>query len=223
VSVRNGISLSNLGGDFSVLGNEDVVTNGKGETYGLELFAQQKLTRHFFATFSYTFFVSRYSGSNQQMIASAWDNRHLISFIGGYKLKRNWEIGLKFRYQGGAPFTPFQNELSKLNYLTLGTGLLDYAQLNSQRLDAFHTSDLRIDKRWNFKNATLNLFIEINNWYKAPNPSFPQYTFKRNETNTGFLTTDGQPIQLNGSNAIPVLLGNEEGRILPSIGFIVEF
>ena len=223
VSVRNGISLSNLGGDFSVLGNEDVVTNGKGETYGLELFAQQKLTRHFFATFSYTFFVSRYSGSNQQMIASAWDNRHLISFIGGYKLKRNWEIGLKFRYQGGAPFTPFQNELSKLNYLTLGTGLLDYAQLNSQRLDAFHTSDLRIDKRWNFKNATLNLFIEINNWYKAPNPSFPQYTFKRNETNTGFLTTDGQPIQLNGANAIPVLLGNEEGRILPSIGFIVEF
>lgn len=223
VSVRNGISLSNLGGDFSVLGNEDVVTNGKGETYGLELFAQQKLTRHFFATFSYTFFVSRYSGTNQQMIASAWDNRHLISFIGGYKLKRNWEIGLKFRYQGGAPFTPFQNELSKLNYLTLGTGLLDYAQLNSQRLDAFHTSDLRIDKRWNFKNATLNLFIEINNWYKAPNPSFPQYTFKRNETNTGFLTTDGQPIQLNGSNAIPVLLGNEEGRILPSIGFIVEF
>jgi outer membrane receptor for ferrienterochelin and colicin len=223
VSLRNGISLSNLGGDFAVLGNEDVITIGKGETYGVELFSQQKLTRNFFATFSYTFFVSRYSGIDKRMVASAWDNRHLVSFIGGYKLKRNWEIGLKFRYQGGAPSTPFQNELSKLNYLTLGTGLLDYAQLNSQRLDAFHTSDLRVDKRWNFKNATLNLFIEINNWYKAPNPSFPQYTFKRNETNTGFLTTDGQPIRLDGSNAIPVLLGNEEGRILPSIGFIVEY
>lgn len=223
ISVRNGISLSNLGGDFAVLGNEDVITNGMGEAYGVELFGQQKLTRNFFTTFSYTFFVSRYSGADKRMIASAWDNRNLVSFIGGYKLKRNWEIGLKFRYQGGAPLTPFQNELSRLNYLTLGTGLLDYAQLNSQRLDAFHTSDLRVDKRWNFKNASLNLFIEINNWYKAPNPAFPQFTFKRNETNTGFLTTDGQPIRLDGSNAIPVLLGNEEGRILPSVGFIVEF
>ncbi|MBJ6892819.1 TonB-dependent receptor, partial [Vibrio cholerae] len=34
VSVRNGISLSNLGSDFNVLGNEAVTTNGKGRAYG---------------------------------------------------------------------------------------------------------------------------------------------------------------------------------------------
>jgi outer membrane receptor for ferrienterochelin and colicin len=223
VSVRDGISLSNLGGDFNVLGNEDVITNGKGDTYGLELFGQQKLTKKFFTTFSYTFFISKYSGSNQKMIASAWDNRHLISMIAGYKMKKNWELGIKFRFQGGAPYTPFQENLSKLNYLSLGTGLLDYSQLNRDRLAAFHTSDLRVDKKWNFRKLTLNLFMEINNWYKAKNPAFPQYTFKRNDSNTAFLTTDGQPIKLNGANAIPILLANDEGRILPSLGFIVEF
>jgi hypothetical protein len=35
VSVRNGISLSNLGSDFNVLGNEAVTTNGKGRAYGI--------------------------------------------------------------------------------------------------------------------------------------------------------------------------------------------
>src|SRR5690606_38094012 len=43
VSVRNGISLSNLGGDFDVLGNEAITSNGEGRAYGFEFFAQQKL------------------------------------------------------------------------------------------------------------------------------------------------------------------------------------
>jgi len=223
VSVRDGISLSNLGGDFGVIGNEDIITTGKGRSYGFELFAQQKLTKRFFGTVSYTFLVSRFSGSDNKEIASAWDNRHLLSFIWGYKFNNNWELGLKFRYQGGAPFTPFDLPASKLNYLTIGTGLLNYTQLNNERLAAFHASDIRIDKKWNFKKTTLNLFLDITNWYNAKNPAYPQYTFQRNAENTNFLTTDGQPILQNGSNAIPFILANDDASVIPTIGFIIEF
>jgi len=223
VSVRDGISLANLGGDFGVVGNEEVVTTGKGTTYGFELFAQQKLTKRFFGTFSYTCFVSRYSGLNGKEIASAWDNRHLLSFIWGYKFNRNWELGLKFRYQGGAPVTPFDLTASQLNYLTFGMGIPDYSRLNTQQLRDFHASDIRIDKKWNFKKTTLNLFLDITNWYKATNPAAPQYTFKRNADNTAFVTTDGQTIRQDGSNAIPLLLNNEDATLIPTIGFIVEF
>ena len=223
ISVRDGISLANLGGDFTVLGNEDVTTNGKGNAAGIELFFQQKLTKRFFTTLSYTLFYSQYSGSNGKLIASAWDNRHLLSFLGGYKLKRNWEIGLKFRLQGGAPFTPFDMAASQLNYLTSGTGLLDYSRLNSERLASFHASDIRIDKKWNFRQLTFNLFLDVTNWYVAKSPAFPQFTFERNQTNTAFLTRDGQPLQLNGSNGIPFILSNDEGTPIPTIGFIVEF
>lgn len=115
VSLRNGISLSNLGGDFSVLGNEAVTSTGKGRAYGVEAFAQQKLTRRFFGILSYTYFRSRYSGADGRLIASAWENGHLLSITAGYKLGRNWELGLKFRYQGGAPYTPFDEAASRLN------------------------------------------------------------------------------------------------------------
>ena len=223
ISTRDGISLSNLGGDFNLLGNEAVETTGKGKTYGFEFFAQQKLTRRFFAILSYTFFSSRYSGLDNQLVASSWDSKHLLSLTWGYKFKKNWELGLKFRFQGGAPYTPFDEEASRANYLSQGTGILNYSLLNSNRLAAFNSSDVRIDKKWNFRQLTVDLFLDITNWYGARSPAYPQYTFRRNADNSAFLTTNGQPIQPSGSNAIPVILKNEDGSVIPTIGFIIEF
>ncbi len=223
VSVRSGISLSNLGRDFSVLGNEAVITNGNGKAYGIEFFAQKKLTERFFGILSYTWFHSQYSGADGIFYPSSWDNRHLLSLTWGYKFKRNWELGLKFRYQGGAPYTPFDETASRLNYLSQGTGTLDYSMINSQRLNAFNSSDIRIDKKWNFKHTTLDLFVDVTNWYVARNPEIPEYTFRRNEDNTGFLTTDGNSIKPDGSNAIPTRVKNDDPFFTPTIGFIVEF
>lgn len=223
VSVRNGISLSNLGSDFDVLGNEAVTTDGKGKAYGLEFFAQKKLTDKMFGIVSYTFYRSLYSGTNKNYIASSWDNKHLLSVTWGYKFPRNWELGLKFRYQGAAPYTPFDETASRLNYLSLGQGVLDFNELNTQRLASFNSSDVRIDKKWNFKKVTLDLFLDVSNWYKAKSPAPDSYTFKRTEDNSGFLTTDGLPIKNNGSNGIPVRIKNDEPRTSPTIGFIVEF
>lgn len=223
VSVRNGISLSNLGGDFSVLGNEAVVTTGRGRAYGAEFFAQKKLTNRSFGIVSYTIYKSEYSGLNNILIPSNWDNRHLLSITWGYKFKRNWELGLKFRYQGGSPFTDFDSAASRLNFLSLGEGVLNFNQVNANRFTAFNAGDVRIDKKWNFKNVTLDLFLDVTNWYGARSPALDSYTFKRNADNTAFVTTDGLAIKPDGSNAIPVRLKNDEAMITPTIGFIVEF
>ena len=106
VSVANGISLANLGGGFDILGNEAIVSNGGGETYGMEFYFQQKLVKRIFAVFSYTFVRSRFSGSNGALVASSWDNRHLVSALLGWQLKRGWEIGAKFRFAGCSLYTP---------------------------------------------------------------------------------------------------------------------
>jgi outer membrane receptor protein involved in Fe transport len=223
VSINNGISLANVGTEFGAIGNEPIVQNGEGLAYGFEFFAQQKLTKRLFGVFSYTLYWSNFTGLNGVKAPASWDNRHLISFTGGYKFNRNWELGLKFRYQGAAPFTPYDETASRLNFLTLGTGTFDYSRINSLRLRAFHSADIRIDKKWNFKKTTLDLFLDIQNLYGSTNPGIENYTFKRNENNTGFATTDGQPIKSDGSNAVPVLLNDDSGTILPTIGFIIEF
>ncbi|MCC5945270.1 MAG: TonB-dependent receptor [Bernardetiaceae bacterium] len=223
ISVRDGISLANQGGDFGAIGNEAVVSEGDGEVYGFEFAFQQKLTKDIYAVFSYTFARSLFSGLDGNLIPSAWDSRHFVSGLFGWKMGRGWEMGLRYRFAGGAPFTPFDLEASQRNYLSLGTGLLDFDRLNSQRLGNFNQFDFRIDKKWNFNKIAFNLFLDITNAFAFATPAFPQYTFERNEDNTGFRTTDGNPVRFDGSNAVPTILENNDPIAVPTIGFIVEF
>jgi len=223
VSIREGVSLANQGGNFSAIGNEAISPTGKGRTYGIELFAQQKLVKSLFFTASYTLFWSEFTDSSGKYIVSAWDTRHLFSAILGKKFKKGWEIGLKYRFQGGAPFTPFDLDASQRNYLSTGEGILDLTRYNTERLATFQSFDFRLDKKINFNKWTLDLYLDVVNAFLLPSPAFPQYTFERNLDNTGFVTTDGQPIRPNGSNAKPLILDNNEPTILPTIGFIIEF
>ncbi|MEJ7627406.1 MAG: TonB-dependent receptor [Ferruginibacter sp.] len=223
VSLRDGINLNNLGADFSAVGNEPIVSSGKGEAYGIELFAQQKLTKRLFGFVSYTYVISKFSGLDGKLLPSAWDNQNLFSFTLGYKLNRNWELGLKYRFQGGLPYTPFDETASRRNYATNGSGILDYTRFNELRLGYFHQSDIRIDKKWNFKKTTLDLFIDIQNWTAFKTPVLPQYTFDRNLSTRQFITTDGQPLSGDGSNAVPKIFVSNTSVPLPTIGVIFEF
>jgi outer membrane receptor for ferrienterochelin and colicin len=223
VSVTNGTSLANQGAEYASVGSEQVLSVGEGKTYGVELFVQQKLVHNFFYVASYSYVVSKFSGLNEKLISSSWDNRHLLSLTLGYKLKRNWDLGLKYRYAGGSPYTPFDLQASQQNYLTLGTGIADYSRLNTERLSPFSQLDFRVDKRMNFRKTALSLYVDIQNILKSENDSFPKYTFKRTEDNSSFLTTDGQPLQTNGSNGIPFILNTKSGNLIPSFGVILEF
>jgi outer membrane receptor for ferrienterochelin and colicin len=223
VSAATGISLANQGTEFGAIGNEKTISSGKGRAYGAEVFFQQKLTKNFYTTISYTLFVSQFSGTDGRYIASAWDNRHLLSAIAGYKLPHGWEIGVKHRFAGGSPYTPFDLAASQQNYLLTGTGTFNYGDLNTLRLGGFNQTDIRVDKKFNFKRITLDIFLDIQNVTRNSNPATPQFTFQRTADNSGWATNDGKPVRQNGSNAIPIVLNNVNDTFLPTFGFIVEF
>jgi len=212
VSVRNGISLANLGGDFAVLGNEAIRSVGLGRSYGVEFLLQQKLTKNFYGILAYTLYRSRFSGEDRgRLVPSAWDNRHLVSFTGGYKFPRNWELGTRFRYQGGRPYTPVDSVATLRDYAATGATVLDYSQLNARRLSAFNALDVRLDKKWNFKGWFLNVFLEVQNLYNSADPEAPSYTLARDDNGTVI-----DPAQLYG-------LPPGDSTVVPTIGIIVEF
>ena len=233
VSVNNKISLANLGGNFGVLGNESVASGGLGKSYGAELMLQKRLTSHMYGILAYTYYYSQFTGSDPtNYIPSAWDNRQLISFTGGYKFNKNWELGVRFRYQGQAPATPYNLRKSLDNYPFTNEPVLDYAQINTNRLPSFNAADLRLDKKWNFRNFTFDLFMDIQNLYNSKNPTQPGLTLQRNPDNTIATTTGAQynpgiysnpEAPNNRLSAIPVILPQTSGSILPSMGFVIEF
>ena len=223
VSTSTGVSLANQGANFGSIGSEKIKSTGQGNTYGFEVFVQQKLLKNIFYVVSYTFVRSKFSGDNGVLIPSSWDNQHLISATLGRKFKKSWELGLKYRFAGGAPYTPYDMTVSQQTYLLLGQGTLDNSKLNSERLIAFNQLDLRLDKKINFRKATLDIYLDVQNVIGFKNQSNPDYTFKRTADNKGFQTTDGKDIQQDGSNAIPLILPNKGVSIVPTLGLIIEF
>ncbi len=223
VSAKSGVSLANQGSDFGSIGSELLNSIGKGECIGAEFFMQQKLTKKIFYVISYTFVRSKFSGINEKLIPSSWDNQHLISATMGYKFKRGWELGLKYRYAGGAPYTPYDMAASRQNYLLLGTGVLDNNQLNTLRLQSFNQLDFRLDKKINYKRTSIDIYLDFQNILAFKNESNPDYLFKRNADNTGFESSDGNPVRIDGSNAVPQVLPNISSTVVPSIGFVFEF
>ena len=149
--------MANKGGGFEVLGNEAVIDTGDGNAYGVELLYQQKLNKNFYGNFAYTFFYSEFTGRDGNYLPSVWDSRHLISFTGGYKLKRNWEISSRWRFAGKTPMCQQMNqypcELSRNN--------INYAALGTVKLDPFNQVDIRFDKKWNSKRFSWNFYFEI--------------------------------------------------------------
>jgi hypothetical protein len=223
-SVTDSVSLANKGGGFGVFGAEEVVSTGKGRAYGFEVLAREKDWYGFNIILSYTFVRSEFTDINDNYIASAWDNRHILNLTVLKKLKRNWDIGAKWRFVGGPPYTPYDLVKSSIRpaWDVQNVPYLDYSRFNTVRYGNFHQLDLRIDKEYFFDKWSLILYLDIQNLYnfrlKGPD-------LITNLDENGNVNIDPATANLPYQDQKYILRGlpTDEGTVLPTIGIIVEF
>ena len=219
-SILDSISLANLGDDFGVVGNEDISSISKGNSHGIELLAQQKMSSSIYGILSATYYRSRFEDKEGKLISSKWDNRFILNMTAGKKFKNNIELGIKYRYSGGSPYTPIDliNSSKKSIWEINQRGVLDYNLLNTQRLNGQHGLDIRIDKKWFFKSWSLNAYIDIENILNAKRQLPSQY---------GIDSNLGPLVEGTGENEDESIklyeIVNNSGTVLPSIGLLIEF
>lgn len=213
------IPLANLGADFGVVGDRPVAKLTQGRSYGLEFLAQQKLQKGFYGIVALTLVRSEFQDKNEKYVASSWDNRYIVSLTGGKIFKKNWEVGAKLRLSGGAPYTPFDIDRSSLiaNYDINPRGSLDYSQLNTQRLGNFYQLDVRVDKKYNFKKFSFNIFLDIQNLTGFVYQLQPNFLLDRDANG------DPQVDPADPTKYKTKLIDNPIGNTLPSIGLILEW
>ncbi|MCF8235926.1 MAG: TonB-dependent receptor [Bacteroidales bacterium] len=221
-SVDDSVSIANKGGDFGTYGDEEVISVAEGRAYGFEVLARDKDFMGFNVILSYTFVRSEFQKLKGGYIPSKWDNRHILNLTVLKELKRNWDVGFKWRFVGGAPYTPYDLMESRKRpaWDARGRGYLDYERYNSLRLGNFQQLDVRVDKQYFFDKWSLILYLDIQNLYN----------FKaEQQDNLTNLDENGIPVIINPDDPYPEQvyelrrIESESGTVLPTIGIIVEF
>ena len=218
-SVNDSISLASKGGDFGVLGDEEIVSIATGEAFGVEFMNRIRGTKGFTATNSYTWVrSSTMSITNNDKIPTTWDSKHLFTSTLSKNFNNTWIIGAKWRFVGGLPYTPFDLETSAIKTIwdTRGGPILDYSQFNKARFKSFHQLDIRVDHRWYFDTWTFMLYIDIQNLYNFQAEQ-SDIIIREQDANGNFI------LENNGTSYKLRTIENSSGTVLPTLGIMIEF
>lgn len=217
-SLKDSMSLANKGADFGVVGDEAVRSESKGRAYGFELLARLKNHNGYNINLAYTYVRSEFDNAFGNYAPSSWDSKHLLTLTGTKSLKNNWNVGFKWRFVGGLPYTPYDIEKSSVieAWDSQGQPFFDFSQLNAKRLDIFHQLDVRIDKGWFFPKWSLMLYLDIQNFYNYKAKQ-QDYLIRQIDENGNYITTE------NDTKYVFRRISNTAGTVLPTIGIMVEF
>ena len=147
-----------------------------GRAYGMELLFKRELSERLYGFLAYTLSKSEradpYTPSGWH--AFDYDQTHIATLIAGYRLPRNWEMGVRFRYTTGNPTTGVSGAVydsDNDNWVPIPGGT------NRDRVPPFHQLDYRVDKHWLFRHWKLDGYLDVQNVYIHANPEGVRYDF----------------------------------------------
>lgn len=149
---------------------------GTGVIYGAELLLRYKPDEHFFGWLAYTLSRSLLRDApGMPLMLSEFDETHVLTVLGSYKLGRGWEFGARFRLTSGYMYTPQQYGFYDE---TVGSySPIDAYPQFSSRLPLFHSLDLRVDKTWKYRWGTIGAYLDVRNVYNNGNVDGINYNF----------------------------------------------
>jgi len=125
---------------------------------------------------------------------------------------------MRWRYVGGAPYSPINMELStsKDAWSVTNRAYIDYERYNTLRLKDSHQLDLRLDKEVYYEKLMLNFYLDVQNAYNFQSENIPIYT---NRDANGAVMDD--PTNAGRQNLRQI--ETSSGTVLPAIGVMVKF
>lgn len=159
-----------------------LIDTGSGYAQGIEFSLQKKFTEGFVGSASYSYSISkRKDYESTPLYNFEFDRPHILNLIFGLEMGSGWQIGAKFQYASGNPYTPVTGvtEIDNIFYVIDGEN-------NSARYPDYHKLDLRIDKQFVFDSWSFSVYLDLWNVYNRDN--VVSYSFKT--TKDGTITTE---------------------------------
>jgi TonB family protein len=154
---------------------ENLNNDGIGRIYGAEASARLRPTTKSSGFLSYTLSRSeRIDHPGEPWRLFNWDQTHILTLAGAYRVGQHWDLSGTFRYVTGNPYTPVAASVYNAN---TDTYKAVYGAVNSARSDAFHQLDLRVERTWNIRSGRLAAYLDVQNVYNHQADEGRTYNF----------------------------------------------
>jgi hypothetical protein len=153
---------------------ENLNNDGIGRIYGGEVSIKLRATEHASGFLSYTLSRSERNDHGTEWRLFSWDQTHILTVAGSYRVGNGWDLSATFRYVTGNPLTPVVGSVYDAN---LDTYKPIYGSINSVRSTSFHRLDLRIEKKWHVGSGTIAAYLDVQNAYDRKNEEGRSYNF----------------------------------------------
>jgi TonB family protein len=153
---------------------ENLNNDGIGRIYGGEVSAKLRPTAKSSGFLSYTLSRSERNDHGAGWRLFNWDQTHILTVAGAYRLGRGWDLSGTFRYVTGNPLTPVVGSIYNANTDTYKP---IYGAINSDRSNAFHRLDLRVEKSWQVHSGSIAAYLDVQNAYDRHNEEGRAYNF----------------------------------------------
>ena len=130
----------------------------RGRAYGVEVLLRRQSQSGVYGWLSYTLSRSEREREGEWVLFD-FDRPHILNAVLGVPLDNQWDIGVRFQYQSGAPATT-----------TYG--------FNQGRKSPYMRLDLRIDKRVVWRSWLLDYYIDVQNVLITPEEVAPGQFFR---------------------------------------------
>ncbi len=182
--VSSSFSMLNAGADFVFPQIGDLVNNGKGRNYGVELTLEKFFSKSYYGLITASVFQSKYKGSDGIERNTAFNNEYVLNILGGkeWKMGKNTAITTDFKFTtaGGRYVTPVNLEASKF----AGREILIADKAFSDKLSSYVRMDLKIGIRVNKKGFSQQFFLDFQNVSNNQNVFAKRYNRVSNKVDT---------------------------------------
>lgn len=156
-------SMLNAGADFAFPDKTNLVNEGEGFNHGIELTAEQFLTKGFYYLITASVFESKYKASDLVWRNTAFNSNYVVNALGGKEFKINnktsFGVDSKVTITGGQRYTPFDTETSK----TVGYVVYKETQAYTEQNKTYFRFDLKFSYTRNLKKVTQKWYIDLQN------------------------------------------------------------
>ena len=142
-----------------------ILNTGTGYARGVEFSLQKKFSDGFVGSASYSYSVSkRQDNEALPEYHFEYDRPHIINLLAGMEVGEGWQIGAKFQFASGNPYTPVVGVVKKGGVFYLVDG-----SVNSARYPDYHKIDIRLDKQFILAGWSITAYLDLWNVYNHDN------------------------------------------------------